>query len=274
LLGFCNALIAAPCTGPVLGFLLTWVGTTGNVAFGAVALFTYALGLGLLFFVVGTFSVSLPKSGQWLEWVKSVFGIVMVVAALYYLRDLIPGLMDLPRHTPQFLLIGAVLFIAGIAVGAVHLSFHDHSPVARARKGLGIALSVAGLAALVGYTQVLPEGAHIVWGDDYHAALARAKSEQKPILVDFGASWCGACKELEQKTFSDPRVVREGGRFVPVRVDLSPGKDSKEKRDILAGYAQRGLPLVVLHKPTGEEAARITSFVEADHFLDLMRGVH
>jgi thioredoxin:protein disulfide reductase len=272
-LGLCNALIAAPCTGPVLGFLLTWVGTTGNVAFGALALFTYAIGLGMLFWVVGTFSVSLPKSGQWLEWVKSVFGIVMVVAALYYLRDLIPGLMDLPRHTSQFLLLGAGLLVAGIALGAIHLSFHDHAASARVRKGLGIALAVVGLAALVGYTQVVPEGAHIVWGDDYGAALVQAKAQQKPLLVDFGASWCGACKELEQKTFSDPRVVREGGRFVPVRVDLSPGKDTKEKRDLLAGYAQRGLPLVVLHKPSGEVAARVTSFVEADEFLHLLRAV-
>ena len=273
LLGLCNALIAAPCTGPVLSFLLTWVGLTGNVAFGALALFVYALGLGLLFWVVGTFSVSLPKSGQWLEWVKSVFGIVMVVAAIYYLRDLIPGLMDLPQRTPGYLLLTAALLVAGIAIGAVHLSFHDPSNTARARKALGIGLSVVGLAGLVGYTQAVPAGSHIAWGDDYRAALAQAKSQQRPMLVDFGASWCGACKELEQKTFSDPRVVREGSRFVPVRVDLSPGKDTKEKRDILASYQQRGLPLVVLHDPRGEVAARVTSFVEADEFLDLMRGV-
>jgi thiol:disulfide interchange protein DsbD len=272
-LGFCNALIAAPCTGPVLGFLLTWVGTTGNVAFGAIALFTYALGLGLLFFVVGTFSVALPKSGKWLEWVKSVFGIVMVVAAIYYLRDLIPGLMGLPKHTPVFLLTGLGLFVAGILLGAVHLSFHDHSGATRARKALAIAVSVTGLAAMVGYTQVLPEGTHIQWGEDYQAALVRGKAEQKPVLVDFGASWCGACKELEAKTFSDPRVVREGERFIPVRIDLSPGKVSDEKQQLLANYEQRGLPLVVMHKPTGEVAARVTSFVEADEFLHMMRAV-
>ena len=272
-IGFCNALIAAPCTGPVLGFLLTWVGTTGNVAFGAVALFTYALGLGMLFWVVGTFSVSLPKSGKWLDWVKSVFGIVMVVAAIYYLRDLIPGLMDIPQHTTAFLLTGLALFIGGIALGAVHLSFHDPAFSTRARKGLAIAVSVTGLAAMIGYTQVLPEGVHIQWGEDYQAALERGKSEQKPVLVDFGASWCGACKELEAKTFSDPRVVREGERFIPVRIDLSPGKTTSEKQQLLASYEQRGLPLVVLHKPTGEVAARVTSFVEADEFLHLMRAV-
>jgi thiol:disulfide interchange protein DsbD len=204
--------------------------------------------------------------------VKSVFGIVMVVAAVYYLRDLIPGLMDLPRHTSQFLLLGLGLFVAGIALGAVHLTFHD-APAQRARKAVGVALSVVGLAAMIGYTQVVPEGAKIAWGDDYTKAMSLARAEQKPLLVDFGASWCGACKEMEQKTFSDPRVVREGGRFVPVRVDLSPGKDTKEKRDILASYAQRGLPLVVLHKPSGEIAARVTSFVEPDQFLDMMRAV-
>jgi thiol:disulfide interchange protein DsbD len=272
-IGLCSALIAAPCTGPVLGFLLTWVGTTGNVAFGALALFVYALGLGLLFWLVGTFSVSLPKSGQWLEWVKSVFGIVMVVVALYYVRDLIPGLMDLAERSPRALAIGGGLLVVGVAIGAIHLSFHDHSGVARARKGAGVVLAVVGLAAIVGWTQAMPEGSHIAWGEDYHAAVAQAQSQKKPLLVDFGASWCGACKELEQKTFSDPRVVREGSRFVPVRVDLSPGKDTPEKRAVLKSYEQRGLPLVVLHHPTGEVASKVTSFVEADAFLDMMRSV-
>ncbi len=273
-IGLSCALIAAPCTGPVLGFLLTWVGTTGNVVFGALALFVYALGLGLLFWLVGTFSVSLPKSGQWLEWVKSVFGIVMVVAAVYYLRDLIPGLMELAKHTSGFLTTSAVLLCAGIAIGAIHLTFHDHSVAARARKAVGLACSIVGLAGMVGYTQALPAGARIAWGDNYQAAMTRAKSEKKPLLVDFSASWCGACQELEHNTFSDPRIVREGERFIPVRVDLSPGKDSPEKRQILAGYAQRGLPLIVMHAPSGEAAARITSFVNPDDFLALMRKVH
>jgi len=272
-IGLCSALIAAPCTGPVLGFLLTWVGTTGNVAFGALALFVYALGLGLLFWLVGTFSLRLPKSGQWLEWVKSVFGIVMVVAALYYLRELIPGLSDLAAHSPTFLAIAAGLCALGPALGAVHLSYHDPRFAVRARKTLGITVSVAGLLALIGYVEALPEGAHLTWHDDYRVAAARAKSEHKPLLVDFGASWCGACKELEHKTFSDPRVVKEGARFVPVHVDLSPGKDTQDKRDILANYAQRGLPLVVLHSASGQESARVTSFVPPERFVDLMRAV-
>ena len=271
-LGLASALIAAPCTGPVLGFLLTWVGTSGNVAFGALSLFFYALGLGLLFFLVGTFSVSLPKSGQWLEWIKSVFGIVMVVAAVYYVRDLIPGLADLAQRTTTFLSVSLALLAIGIAVGAIHLSFHAHEISVKIRKGLGITLSVAGLLGVVGFTSAIPEGAHIPWTETFASAREHAKQTGKPLLVDFGASWCGACGELERETFSDPRVVRESQRFINVRVDLSPGQKTPEKEQLLASYEQRGLPLVVLHNSDGSEAARVTGFMEADKFLEVMRS--
>lgn len=270
-IGFASALIAAPCTGPVLGFLLTWVGTTGNVGFGALALFVYALGLGLLFWIVGTFSVSLPKSGRWLDWIKSVFGIVMVVAAIYYVRDLVPGLSDLAERSTRALALGAGLLVAGLALGAVHLSFHYTSTAEKTRKGVGVTAAVLGMVVLLGYMQALPEGAKLAWDEDFAAAIARARSEQRPMLIDFSASWCGACQELEHKTFSDPRVVREGENFVAVRVDLSPGKDTPAKRELLASYQHRGLPLVVLHNPKGEAAGKITSFVEPDEMLNLMQ---
>ncbi len=272
-LGLVSAVIAAPCTGPVLGFLLTWVGTSRNVIFGALSLFTYSLGLGLLFWLVGTFSVTLPKSGRWLEWVKSVFGIVMVVAAIYYVRDLIPGLTELAERTPPFLVTGFGLIVAGVLAGAVHLSFHGSSWITRLRKGAGIALCTAGLLAVVGYLQALPPGAKLEWMHDYDHARAEAKASSRPLLVDFGASWCGACGELERHTFGDPRVVKEGQRFVAVKVDLSPGQDTPKKKAILKSYNQRGLPLVVLHDSEGDEAHRITEFVEPEELLTVMQGV-
>jgi thiol:disulfide interchange protein DsbD len=273
ILGMVSSLIAAPCTGPVIGFLLTWVGTTRNVVFGALSFFSYSLGLGLLFWLVGTFSLTLPKSGHWLDGVKSVFGIVMLVAAIYFVRDLIPGLTDLAQHTSRFLWLSLGLLAVGVAAGAVHLSYHATPISVRARKTVGVAVAVAGLCGVVGYLGALPPGARIHWLDDFASAKQAALATQRPMLVDFGASWCGACGELDRQTFSDPRVVREGGRFVAVHVDLSPGKDSPDKQALLKSYNQRGLPLVVLHDHTGQEVARVTSFIEAPAFLKMMRKV-
>jgi thiol:disulfide interchange protein DsbD len=163
--------------------------------------------------------------------------------------------------------------LAGILIGAIHLSYHGTGIVERIRKTAGIVMSTAGLLALVAYLEALPPGAHVAWQEDYASARALALQNKQPLFVDFGASWCGACGELDRHTFADPRVVREAERFVAVRVDLSPDQDSPEKRAVLASYEQRGLPLVVLHGSDGEEAARVTSFVKADEFLELMQEV-
>lgn len=271
-LGLVSALIAAPCTGPVLAFLLTWVGTTGNVAFGALSLFVYALGLGVLFWVVGTFAVSLPKSGRWLEGVKSVFGIVMLVMAVIYAKDLLPW--HGPGTRTQIWLGGALATAAlGLTLGAVRLSFHAPSVALRLRKGLGVALTTAGAAATVLWLQALPAGAQIAWQQDYEKARQIAEKEGKPLLVDFGASWCGACGELDRHTFSDPRVVAETQDMVAVRIDLSPGQDSPEKRAVLASYKQQGLPFVVLHDRQGREAKRITAFVPPEDFVEELQAL-
>jgi thiol:disulfide interchange protein DsbD len=276
-LGFVCGLIAAPCVGPVLGFLLGWIGTSGNVAFGGIALFVYSLGLGLLFFVVGTFAVSLPKSGRWLEYVKSVFGVVMIAVAVYFLRDLLP--FERPRTRAAWMLGAAAgLVVVGLIAGAVHLSYHGASKLVFARKTLGIGAAVVGITLGVFWLEAmepLPPDARIAWMHDYDEAKTLASRDGRPMMVDFTASWCGACGELDRHTFSDPRVVAEARArsLVPVKVDLSPGQDTPERRAALASYSQRGLPLVVLHDSSGEEVARVTSFMDADRFLQILEAV-
>ncbi|AKF05282.1 Cytochrome c-type biogenesis protein DsbD [Sandaracinus amylolyticus] len=276
-LGFAMALIATPCTGPALLALLAWIGNTGNVGIGAGAMFVYALGLGTLFWVVGTFAVSLPKSGRWMEMVKSVFGIVLCVMALYWIKDLIPGLMDAFERSWLVLAIALGVAAIGLAVGAVHLDFHEPSNAVRGRKALGIVLTTVGSFATLAWvlTPTLSGtgGEGLTWREDFQAAVAEARDQGRPYIVDFGASWCQACGELERNTFTDPRVVEEGSRFVAVHVDLSPGQDTPEKRALLRQYAQRGLPLVVLHASDGREVHRVTQFVEAEEFLSLMQQV-
>ncbi|KPK54716.1 MAG: hypothetical protein AMJ63_02395 [Myxococcales bacterium SG8_38_1] len=271
-LGFVNGLIAAPCTGPVLAVLLTWVATTGHVGFGALALFIYAIGIGVLFWVVGTFAITLPKSGRWVEWTKSMFGIAMLALAFYYLRGVLP--YPRPEVRDQIWLAVAVgLLTGGVIVGAIHLSFKGGPLMARARKSVGVAACVAGILGIVGYAEALPPGSHITWTEDFDAGKSKALTQGRPLLVDFGADWCSACQEIERDVLSDPRVVAEAQRFVAVRVDLSTEKATDAKWALLQGYDQPGLPLVVLHHSDGSEAVRVTGMLESDEFLEMMADV-
>ncbi len=264
--GFVNGLIAAPCTGPVIAVLLTWVAATGDMTFGAVSLFVYSLGLGVLFLFVGTFAVALPKSGRWLEGIKSVLGIAMIALAFYFVRSLI----DYPRpasRTTSWLVGAGALGVVGLALGAIYTNLKEVAVIGRVRKFTGVALCVASVLGILGWVEALPPGSRIVWLEDYETARAQATTEGRPLLVDFGADWCAACNELEHGPMSDPRVIREAKRFVPVRIDLSADKATDEKWALLKRYNQPGLPLVVMHQTDGKEVARITSYVEADEFL-------
>jgi thiol:disulfide interchange protein DsbD len=269
LLGLVSGVIAAPCTGPVLTGILLWIGKTKSAGLGAAAMFAFSLGLGLPFWLVGTFAVSLPKGGPWMVAVKSVFGIVMAVAALYLLKSGFPTLSHLARPDGAFALVSAALFVAGIALGAVHLSF-DGSAAAKIRKGVGITSSVIGAFLLIGWAEA--PRATLVWEPSETAARARAASEHRPMLIDFTAEWCGACKELARITFADPKVMVEANRFIAVRVDATNDDDPLVDA-IKDHYRVVGLPTVVVVGSDGRERSRLTEFVPPERFLAVIRGV-
>ena len=196
----------------------------------------------------------------------------MLALALYYARALLP--YPRPAVRDELWLAAAIGLVAGgVIVGAIHLSFKSPAWGARARKVVGVLACVAGLLGVVGWAEALPPGAHIHWEESFDTAKTSALSEARPMLVDFGADWCGACQELERDVLSDPRVVAEAQRFVTVRVDLSTDEATDEKWALLKAYDQPGLPLVVLHHSDGSEASRITGMVESDEFLEMMKGV-
>src|SRR5204863_2129748 len=95
--GLLVGVFAAPCVGPPVVALLAVVGAKGDPWFGFLSFFVLALGLGAPYLVLGTFSnllQTLPRSGDWMEWVKKLFGVVLLaIAAFYVLLGVAPGLV-------------------------------------------------------------------------------------------------------------------------------------------------------------------------------------
>jgi thiol:disulfide interchange protein DsbD len=270
-MGLVAGLIAAPCAGPVLLALLAYVGKQRSPGLGAGLLAVYASGLGVLFWVLATFSVRLPKPGRWMEFIKSVFGIVLLAAALYYAQNAIAPLRRLGGDRAH-LTFGLIAVVAGLAAGAVHLSFSE-SVLHRARKGAGVLLATVGLFVMANAAYASSPGesaGELRWYKTVDEGRAVAQKEQRPLLIDFWANWCGACKELDH-VWVDARVATELKRFVLVKVDATSPTPEMDK--LLATNNVLGLPAVLIIDRSAKEVDRLTEFVPADKVLTLLRKV-
>jgi len=280
LMGLVGGLTAAPCTGPFLAGILGFVATTGNVGGGFGLLFTYAIGMGVLFWVIAVFAASVPKSGRWMEWVKSFGGIALLAVGIYFLRPIIPALRKLVDPSTGFLIGSIVIAAGGALLGAIHLSFHG-STTDKARKGVGVALAVIGISGVVNWA-VTPNRL-LPWQHDERAAFAMAKAQHKGILIDFAAEWCNPCKELSH-TFAREGVYEAIVRdYVPLKFDVTSGDDTDEERQ--KRYKAPSLPVVLFIDPRNVdvdkledidlskvELARVKSVVDKSTFLEKIKS--
>jgi thiol:disulfide interchange protein DsbD len=273
-MGLVAGVIAAPCTGPVLAAALAFVATKGSVAFGLGIMFAYALGLGLLFFLIGAFSVSLPKSGAWMDTVKSVFGVALLAAAGVFLKDALPALKPLFLASRTAALAAAGAAGLGAMLGAFSGGFQG-APLQRARKALGVALVVLGIVYASGSSAARSAGAAsgLAWvHQDEAGALARARAEGRPVIIDFWADWCAACKELDRLAWADPRVQEAARRFVTVKMDGSQDSDAFQR--VFDKYGVVGMPTVIFIDAAGRELpVRVTGAIAADEMLRFLGAV-
>ncbi|MFH1279948.1 MAG: protein-disulfide reductase DsbD [Candidatus Eisenbacteria bacterium] len=280
LMGIVAGLIASPCVGPVLVGLLVYIAQTGNALLGFTLLFTLAMGIGVIFLVVGTSSGMigrLPGAGLWMDRVKQFFGFVLLLGAAYFARTLMPDRLVTALY--------GILLLFGAAVFGLFDPIPAGSGAWR-RVGKAVALLVAVYAVVLFASAVIlpmlhlpvamgPAGpaATIAWGEDHDEALERAAAEGRPVMIDFTADWCAACKELEHYTYTDPSVIDQSRRFEMVMIDATRSTDEVNRlRDL---YGVRGLPTVVFIGSDGEriEGHTVTGFVEAEPFLQLMKSV-
>ena len=265
-MGLVGGFIAAPCTGPFLAGLLAFVTTTGSVVGGGSLLFVYALGMGVLFWVLAAAAMSLPKSGRWMDAVKSAGGVLLLVGAIYFLRPLLPWMRTIASPETWFLGASIALIAVGLVLGAIHLTFHG-SALDKVRKGLGLALLLAGIFGA--WTWKLAPKQHLPWEYDETAAFEKARAEGKGVMVDFAATWCEPCYELELVFGDDDVYEAITGSFVPLQFDVSEGTDEDMARR--ARYGAATLPAVVFLDTEGNVLGRVKDLVEPDEILDIIR---
>jgi thiol:disulfide interchange protein DsbD len=282
-MGLVAGVIAAPCTGPVLAGVLAYVATQHSALLGFWMLFTYAVGMGLLFFVLGATSLRLPRSGPWMETVKSVLGVALVAAAVALVLPLLPRPGPLPWPArPVAIGAGAVAFVA-VLLGALSLSFHGDRRE-KAMKLFALLLLVAGVGLRFGWAGEprREKGVEIPWVRDEKTAVLQSRATGKPLLIDFSAEWCAACKELDVHTWTDPVVAKEvADRFVPLKIDAT--EETAENDELQKKYQVPGLPTVLMmacrdERPPecaipGEGPARVTGFLPPPEMLDRLRRV-
>lgn len=283
-MGLVAGIIAAPCTGPVLAAALAFVATKGSVVFGTAILFVYALGLGSLFFLIGAFSLSLPKSGPWMETVKGVFGVAMLAMALSYARDLFPGLRPLFSPSASAAFIAALVAGAGVIMGGFDGAI-ERTTGQKAVRGVALAMTTLAVAYAAGAgnaRSVARSRLDLAWlVNQEQEGLATAREARRPMVIDFWADWCAACKELDRTAWSDPRVRAEAERFVLVKMDNSADKmadaRSAELVDrVFEKYGVLGQPTVLFIDSRGRELpgdTRVTAVVSAEEMLARLRAV-
>ncbi len=270
-MGLVAGVIAAPCTGPVLAAALAVIAQKGSVAYGLAIMFPYALGMGLPFFLIGAFSLSFPKSGPWMETVKSLFGVALLAAALVFARDAFPAMKPLFSAAKGAAVAAAAVAAVGVLMGALNRSFHG-SGADRLLKGTGVALLVGAIAYSAGAADARTrKGSALAWLHDEPAALALARAEKRPLLVDFWAEWCVACKELDKHVWSDPRVQAKAARFVALKLDGTA--DDAPFQALVAKYGVQGMPTVVFVDDGGRESpARVVGAVTAEEMLEYLEA--
>jgi thiol:disulfide interchange protein DsbD len=243
------------------------------------AMVAYAFGLGMLFLILGTLAgrfSRLPKSGEWMDTVKSVFAVLLFATALHFLGNGFAAFRNVFAGLAGSSLLVAVFVAVSFILGAYKGSLHDLKTGAKAAKIAGITAITVAIYLVVlspGVIAGANTGPGIEWITDAQQGFERAAASARPMVLDFTADWCTYCRELDGRTFSDPRVRKELDRFVRIRVDLS--KVSPAERTLTERYAVYGLPAVLFLEPNGTPipGRRINEFVTPEEFLEYTAGI-
>ncbi len=277
IMGALSSLIVTACVAPPLVATFVVIGQAGAIGRGALALGSLSLGMGTPLLIVGASAGRLlPKSGPWMETVKSLFGVVFLGVAVWMLDRILNAHLTM------------VAWAAVPASAAIVLARVGRKAGVRSRIRAGAA-ALAGLYALLllasagsGGIDPLRPLAGTRWGTavrqplpfrqvktsaDLDRALAEANAAGQPTLLDFSADWCVSCKEMDAHTFNNPQVQAALSHYVVLRADVTA--NDGEDQALLQRFGIFGPPTTAFFKSDRSERRpfRLVGFVDADHFL-------
>ncbi|HEY9277352.1 MAG TPA: protein-disulfide reductase DsbD [Methylotenera sp.] len=285
LMGALSALIISPCVAAPLAGALLYISKTSDVVLGGVALFSLSLGMGAPLLLIGASAGTLlPRVGSWMNAVRNLFGVLMIGVAVWLITPIIPVSL-------QLALWAALLIVPAIFMHALDPLPVDAKPALRFWKGIAIMLLVTGLTMLIGAlsnakSPLQPLGgllAKSAASQEQHSSLnfkriknlaeldAELKAAQgKPVMLDFYADWCVSCKELEQFTFSDPRVQTALKGTVLLQADVTG--NTEDDKALLQRFNLFGPPGILFFNDKAQEEThlKVVGYKNADDFLQIL----
>lgn len=262
-MGLTMGIVAAPCIGPFVLGLVTYVAAKGDIFYGFIMFFALAVGMGIPYLFLAMFSgriKSLPRAGFWMDGVRNIFGFILIGMAIYFVNPILPKVV-------AYYLLPIFLIGAGI-----YLLFIDK--LANDVKGYRIFKSLFSILMIVVASWMLwpVEKSAPNWEkytpENYESAL----QNNDKMIIDFYADWCIPCKELDALTFSDAKVISALSDFKSLKVDMTKSL-SEETAQIREKFKIIGMPTILFIDSKGNEVNRLTGFVSAEEFEKIVNNI-
>jgi thiol:disulfide interchange protein DsbD len=264
-MGLTLGIVAAPCLGPFILGLLIYVGQRGDPFLGFLYFFVLSIGLGLPLSVLAVFSgaiARLPKSGDWMLWIRKLMGWVLLCMAAFMIGPLVSYLFG--KHW----LLAGVSVAAGIHLGWLDKTGSKLKIFPYLKKVMGIILVVGGVIYLALASQDVGK---IEWIPYDQSIIEKTAEENNLMIIDFYADWCGPCVAMEREVFTDPEVIKLSRDVITMRLDLTRSQPFHD--EVMRKYQIRGIPTAVFINRQGieERRLRIVGFVDKAEFLKRLR---
>ena len=268
-MGAIAGLICSPCTTAPLSAILLYIAQSGNMWLGGGTLYLYALGMGLPLMLITVFGNRLlPKSGPWMEHVKTAFGFVILALPVFLLERIVGDEWGVRLWSLLAVAFFGWAFITSLQ--AKHAWMRIVQIVLLAAALVSVRpLQDWAFGAPHAQTQAHLNFTPVASVDALNQALAQAKG--RPVMLDLYADWCVACKEFEKYTFSNPQVQQALGNTVLLQADVTA--NNAQDVALLKHLQVLGLPTILFFDAEGKEhpEARVTGFMDAATFSAHLR---